>query len=80
MTDLVVNGINVELSLWDTPGQEEYDRLRGHVYPDSHLVVICFAIDGPDSLDNVQEKVKITVLSTSTHKFTFCPFPSGYQK
>ncbi|CAN9361722.1 unnamed protein product [Alternaria alternata] len=25
-------------------------------YPDSHVILICFAIDSPDSLDNVQEK------------------------
>ena len=24
--------------------------------PDSHVILICFAIDSPDSLDNVQEK------------------------
>jgi Ras homolog gene family, member A len=46
----------VELALWDTAGQEDYDRLRPLSYPDSHVILICFAIDSPDSLDNVQEK------------------------
>lgn len=27
-------------------------------YPDSHVILICFAVDSPDSLDNVQEKVR----------------------
>jgi GTPase SAR1 family protein len=31
-------------------------RLRPLSYPDSHVILICFAIDSPDSLDNVQEK------------------------
>ena len=39
-------------------GQEDYDRLRPLSYPDSHVILICFAIDSPDSLDNVQEKVQ----------------------
>lgn len=38
-------------------GQEDYDRLRPLSYPDSHVILICFAVDSPDSLDNVQEKV-----------------------
>ncbi|KAF2668679.1 ras-domain-containing protein [Microthyrium microscopicum] len=46
----------VELSIWDTPGIEDYDRLRPLSYPDSHAILICFGIDAPDSLDNVQEK------------------------
>lgn len=37
-------------------GQEDYDRLRPLSYPDSHIILICYAIDSPDSLDNVQEK------------------------
>jgi hypothetical protein len=48
----------VELALWDTAGQEDYDRLRPLSYPDSHVILICFAVDSPDSLDNVQEKVR----------------------
>lgn len=51
----------MELALWDTAGQEDYDRLRPLSYPDSHVILICFAIDSPDSLDNVQEKVRLTL-------------------
>ena len=50
----------VRLQLWDTAGQEDYDRLRPLSYPDSHVILICFAVDSPDSLDNVQEKVRDT--------------------
>lgn len=57
MADVEVDGKRVELALWDTAGQEDYDRLRPLSYPDSHVILICFAIDSPDSLDNVQEKV-----------------------
>ncbi|KAJ2228972.1 GTP-binding protein Rho1 [Coemansia sp. RSA 1722] len=56
VTDIEVDGQHIELALWDTAGQEDYDRLRPLSYPDSHVIVICFSIDSPDSLDNVQEK------------------------
>lgn len=58
VADVEVDGKRVELALWDTAGQEDYDRLRPLSYPDSHVILICFAVDSPDSLDNVQEKVR----------------------
>lgn len=56
VSDVEVDGRRVELALWDTAGQEDYDRLRPLSYPDSNVILICFAVDSPDSLDNVQEK------------------------
>ena len=58
VADVEVDGKHVELALWDTAGQEDYDRLRPLSYPDTHVILICFAIDSPDSLENVQEKVR----------------------
>ena len=58
VADIVVDQKKVELALWDTAGQEDYDRLRPLSYPDTHVVLICFAIDQPDSLDNVVEKAR----------------------
>ncbi len=46
----------VDLALWDTAGQEDYDRLRPLSYPDSHVVLVCFAVDKLESLLNVQRK------------------------
>ncbi|KAF8583782.1 putative GTPase Rho1 [Ramaria rubella] len=56
VADIEVDGKLVELALWDTAGQEDYDRLRPLSYPDTHVVLICFAVDSSDSLDNVPEK------------------------
>lgn len=67
VADVEVDGKHVELALWDTAGQEDYDRLRPLSYPDSHVILICFAIDSPDSLDNVQEKVCFKTLSFPNH-------------
>ncbi|CAO3586398.1 unnamed protein product [Absidia cylindrospora] len=46
----------VELALWDTAGQEEYDRLRPLSYPEANVILICFAIDQPASFTNVQHR------------------------
>jgi small GTP-binding protein len=51
------SGKTVELALWDTAGQEEYDRLRPLSYPETDLLFVCFAIDCPASLENVVDKV-----------------------
>ena len=46
----------VELEMWDTAGQEDYDRLRPLSYPDTHVLLLCFAIDSPDSLANIPDR------------------------
>ena len=56
--DVDIDGKHVLLALWDTIGQAEYDRLRPLSYSGSHVILISFAIDFPDSLANVQEKVR----------------------
>ena len=48
--------MQVELALWDTAGQEDYDRLRPLSYPDTDVILRCFSIDSPDSLENIPEK------------------------
>ncbi|KAJ6258950.1 hypothetical protein Dda_5845 [Drechslerella dactyloides] len=52
-------GKPVELALWDTAGQEDYDRLRPLSYPETDVVFICFAVDCPTSFDNVMEKLEL---------------------
>ncbi|KAJ7491735.1 small GTPase-binding protein [Mycena galericulata] len=66
VADIDADGKHIELALWDTAGQEDYDRLRPLSYPDAHVILICFAVDNPDSLDNVKEKWITEVLH-------FCP-------
>lgn len=56
VADIEVDSKQVELALWDTAGQEDYDRLRPLSYPDTHVILMCFAVDSPDSLENIPEK------------------------
>ncbi|CAN0021133.1 ras-like GTP-binding protein RHO [Lethenteron reissneri] len=56
VADIEVDGRQVELALWDTAGQEDYDRLRPLSYPDTDVILMCFSVDSPDSLENVPEK------------------------
>ncbi|VDM47935.1 unnamed protein product [Toxocara canis] len=56
VADIEVDGKQVELALWDTAGQEDYDRLRPLSYPDTDVILMCFSVDSPDSLENIPEK------------------------
>lgn len=56
VADCTLDGKHVELALWDTAGQEDYDRLRPLSYPDTDVVLMCFGIDSPDSLENIGDK------------------------
>ncbi|KAI7878434.1 Sec3p Rho1p complex [Lichtheimia hyalospora FSU 10163] len=51
-----VDGRQVDIELWDTAGQEMYDRLRMLAYPDSDVILIAYDIGDPETLANVPEK------------------------
>jgi len=46
----------VLLHLWDTAGQEEYDRLRPLSYPNSDVVLLCFSTVNRGSFESVKIK------------------------
>jgi len=56
VAEIRLDGKPVQLALWDTAGQEEYERLRPLSYSKAHVILIAFAINTPDSLENVQVK------------------------
>lgn len=53
---MTVDGRSISLNLWDTAGQEEYDRLRTLSYPQTNIFIICFSISSPASYENVKHK------------------------
>eukprot|EP00033_Pygsuia_biforma_P000418 GCRY01000499.1.p1 GENE.GCRY01000499.1~~GCRY01000499.1.p1 ORF type:complete len:198 (+),score=25.93 GCRY01000499.1:163-756(+) len=56
IADMMVDQQALELSLWDTAGQEDYDRVRPLSYPDTDVFLLCFSLDKPESFVNVSKK------------------------
>ncbi|XP_008821093.1 rho-related GTP-binding protein RhoD [Nannospalax galili] len=50
---LQMKGKPVHLQIWDTAGQDDYDRLRPLFYPDAGVLLLCFDVTSPNSFDNV---------------------------
>jgi Ras-related C3 botulinum toxin substrate 1 len=53
---VMLDGRPVNLGLWDTAGQEDYDRLRPLSYPQTDVFLVCFSVISPNSYDNVRTK------------------------
>ena len=54
--NVMVDGRPINLGLWDTAGQEDYDRLRPLSYPQTDVFLICFSVISPTSFENVAVK------------------------
>jgi len=50
------NDDTILLHLWDTAGQEEYDRLRPLSYPGADVVLLCFSTVSQASHDAIRDK------------------------
>ena len=46
----------VTIGLFDTAGQEDWDRLRIMSYTSTDVFIICFSVMEPSSFSNVEEK------------------------
>jgi len=66
VVNITAGNETIELGLWDTAGQEEYDRLRPLSYANANVFLICFAVVNPISYDNISYKWHPEVMH-------FCP-------
>ena len=55
----MIGGKEITIGLFDTAGQEDYDRLRPLSYPNTDIFLICFSVVAPVSYENIKEKVSI---------------------
>lgn len=56
LTDYRIGDEPYTLGLFDTAGQEDYDRLRPLSYPQTDVFLVCFSVTSPASFENVREK------------------------
>ena len=54
--NVMVDGKTFSLGLWDSAGQEDYDRPL--LYPQTDVFLICFSLVSPPSYENVRTKVR----------------------
>eukprot|EP01133_Synstelium_polycarpum_P005638 gene5638-6507_t len=52
----MIDGKPYNLGLWDTAGQEDYDRLRPLSYPQTDVFMVCFSVISRASFENVRSK------------------------
>ncbi|KAM7540397.1 hypothetical protein Aperf_G00000026388 [Anoplocephala perfoliata] len=53
---VMIGGDPMVLALFDTAGQEDYDRLRPLSYPQTDVFLLCFSVVNPTSFNNIREK------------------------
>jgi len=52
-----VDGELVNVILWDTAGQEDYETIRTTTcFPNTHVFILCFSVVHPDSFHNIKQK------------------------
>eukprot|EP00013_Stygamoeba_regulata_P009804 CAMPEP_0177667762 /NCGR_PEP_ID=MMETSP0447-20121125/22313_1 /TAXON_ID=0 /ORGANISM="Stygamoeba regulata, Strain BSH-02190019" /LENGTH=183 /DNA_ID=CAMNT_0019174049 /DNA_START=237 /DNA_END=784 /DNA_ORIENTATION=- len=55
-TAIMLNDKPFTLGLWDTAGQEEFDRLRLLCYPQTDVFLLCFSLVSPMSMENISSR------------------------
>ena len=69
-TKVMIGGEEITIGLFDTAGQEDYDRLRPLSYPNTDIFLVCFSVVAPVSFENIKEKVSQFKVKNNPD---FCP-------
>ncbi|KAB5512710.1 hypothetical protein DKX38_029738 [Salix brachista] len=83
--NVVVDGSTVNLGLWDTAGQEDYNRLRPLSYRGADVFLLAFSLVSKASYENIAKKwiselrhyaptVPIVLVGTKLGKINFVTF------
>ncbi|XP_015759948.1 PREDICTED: GTP-binding protein Rho1-like, partial [Acropora digitifera] len=57
VADIITQGSRLELMLWEISGLDDYESIRRELYRDSDVILVCFDIGQPLSLQSVINKV-----------------------
>ncbi|KAL0236924.1 hypothetical protein PCE1_000321 [Barthelona sp. PCE] len=60
-TQVLVDNQVYILDLWDTAGQESYDRLRPLSYHNADVILVCFSVDNHASYENVLNRWAVEI-------------------
>ncbi|PNX86244.1 Rop7, partial [Trifolium pratense] len=88
--NVVVDGSTVNLGLWDTAGQEDYNRLRPLSYRGADVFLLCFSLISKASYENISKKwiselrhyapnVPIVLVGTKLGKSNIVPISISYE-
>eukprot|EP01095_Lingulamoeba_sp_RSL-Kostka_P017722 TRINITY_DN93_c0_g2_i1.p1 TRINITY_DN93_c0_g2~~TRINITY_DN93_c0_g2_i1.p1 ORF type:complete len:200 (-),score=60.47 TRINITY_DN93_c0_g2_i1:161-760(-) len=53
-TPIMIDEQPYTIGLWDTAGQEEYDKMRSLCYPQTDVFLLCFSVVHPTSFENIK--------------------------
>ncbi|NP_001233114.1 ras-related C3 botulinum toxin substrate 1 isoform Rac1-like [Acyrthosiphon pisum] len=54
--NMVMDGQEYNMCLWDTAGQEDYERLRPLSYPNTDCFLLCYSVGSRSSFENIASK------------------------
>eukprot|EP00483_Globobulimina_turgida_P010003 UN10022 len=54
--NVMVDGKPIQLGLWDTAGQSDYDRLRPLSYPQTDIFLVCYSVISKTAFENIKMK------------------------
>lgn len=54
--NIKVDDITYNMVLWDTAGQEDYERLRPLSYPNTDCFLLCYSVSSRASFENIAQK------------------------